>query len=284
MIATHHQQASTGNPSFNLTDNPNALDNVKNLSSPSPLLLPSRIVAHHPRAGLNPLADAASYLFTMLGKLKHMETYRQLNNLQKKLIQEISLFQESIKHPSYNSEYLLVCRYIICATFDDIIANTTWGSQGQWEHYSLLAAFDQDPHHQQKFFTILERALKEPAHYIDLMELMFFCLSLGYKGQYRSTEYNQHQLEQITDNLYKHIRIFRGHFIKTLSPLPLKPAKSTGKTSSQGEPIALKLTYATVCVVMSIFISLGYLMDVISNEAYKNIAYFEKTVSHETHL
>jgi hypothetical protein len=33
---------------------------------------------------------------------------------------------------------------------------------------------------------------------------------------------------------------------------------------------------------MTIFVSLGYLMDVISNEAYKNIAQSGSSVSHET--
>jgi type VI secretion system protein ImpK len=116
------------------------------------------------------------------------------------------------------------------------------------------------------------------------MELMYFCLSLGYKGQYRSTEFNQHQLEQIVDNLYKHIRLFRGHITKALSHIPLKATKVSGKPVAQKEPVGLKLTYVTVCVVMSIFISLGYLMDVISNEAYKNITHFENVVSHETRI
>ena len=258
----------------------NRYPTLKNIDIPSALLLPSRIITHHPKAGLNPLADAASYLFTMLGKLKLMDSYRQLNKLQKKLVREISVFQDSAKRSGYNAEYLLVCRFVICAAFDDIISNTAWGSQGQWQAYSLLAAFNQDVQHQDKFFSILERAIKEPAHYIDLMELIYLCLSLGYKGRYRSTEYSQYQLEQITDNLYKHIRAYRGSFNKTLSPVPLKAIKTNLKAVSQRGVAVFDITFITTCIIMTIFISLGYLTDVISNEAYKNIAHIENSVSH----
>lgn len=221
-------------------------------------------------------------IFSVLGKLKHAKSYRQLSKLQTELVQEVNLFQEAAKHHGYNSEYIVVCRYVLCAVIDDIISNTAWGAQGQWDSYSLLASFNQDTQHQDKFFSIMERAIKDPALYIDLMELMYISLSLGYKGQYRATEHSQYQLEQITNNLYKHIRAYRGSFSKTLSPTPLKTHKSTVKTATGSSISPLFIFFVTACVVMTIFVSLGYLMDVISNEAYKNISQIQNSVSHET--
>ena len=237
---------------------------------------------HHPKAGLNPLVDTAGYLFSVIGKIKHLKSYRHLNKLQKELIQEINTFDEAIKTLGYQAEYLVVCRYVLCATLDDIICNTSWGGQGQWESYSLLSTFNQDVQHQDKFFTILERAIKEPAHYIDIMELMYICLSMGYKGSYRTTEHSQYQLEQITNNLYKHIRTYRGNFSKTHSPAPLKSSKLTQKTSTKQTLSLSLLLFITACIVMIIFIGLSYLMDTISNEAFKNIAHIEKPISDKT--
>lgn len=282
MIATQNQQAPKDTLSFSLpTDNlsnPN-LDTVSAhhlQQMEKSALLPSKVVVHHPKAGLNPLVDNAAYLFSVLAKLKYIKSFRLLGKLQKELIQEINSFQETAKKHGYNPEYLVVCRYILCATFDDIIANTTWGGHGQWDTYGLLAALNQDTHHQDKFFIILERALKEPALYIDLMELIYLCLSMGYKGQYRRTEHNQYQLEQITNNLYKHIRAYRGSFTRTLSP-SLKSAKSAGKTVIERRLSLLSILFFTACINITIFISLGYLMDVISNEAYKNVTQVQST-------
>ena len=291
MIATHNQQKQKNESSLNLANEADelsqentttAISKVKNLSGTSPLLLQSRNVTHNSKAGLNPLVDAAAYLFSVLGKLKNLKSYRQINKLQKELIQEITTFQEAVKNHGYNAEYIVVCRYALCATFDDIIANTAWGGQGQWDSFSLLTAFNQDTQHQDKFFTILERAIKEPALYIDLMELMYLCLSMGYKGQYRSTEHSQFQLDQITNSLYKHIQAYRGSFSKTLSPMPLKAHKVSAKTAKESNLSPLFIFFITACIIMTIFISLAYLMDVISNEAYKHITQIENPVSHET--
>jgi type VI secretion system protein ImpK len=243
-------------------------------------LLPNRPANHTAKAGLNPLVDAAGYLFSVIGKLKQIKAYKQLNKLQDELVQEIDTFQETVKNQGYNVEYSIVCRYLLCATLDDIIENTTWGGNGKWEQYSLLAAFNQDKQHQDKFFAIMERAIKEPALYIDLMELMYLCLSMGYKGRYKATEHSTYQLEQITNNLYKHIRAHRGSFSKTLSPTPLKA--SGAKAIIRNKSSLLFIFIVTACIVMAIFIGLGYLMDAISNEAYKNLATVTNTISHTT--
>lgn len=238
--------------------------------------------SHHPKAGLNPLADAASSLFTAIGHLKQIGTCRQRENLQRELIQTVVTFQETITQLGYQPEYVIVCRYVMCATIDDIIKSTSWGSEGQWEAYALLPALNQEPTREDKFFTILERVIQEPAHYIDLMELMYLCLSLGYQGQYRVTDQNQYALEQITHALYKHIRAYRGGFSKTLSPMPLKPhARTSNPPTDQSLPGWLIL-FIGVCLVMVLFIALGYLTETLSNEALKNIAELQPILAHET--
>ena len=151
------------------------------------LILSNKFITHHAKAGLNPLADAAAYLFSIIGKLKQLKSYRHLNQLQKELIEEINQFQEIAKTHGYSSEYILVSRYALCATLDDMIANTIWGGQGQWDAHNLNSVFNQEAANNERFFIILERIIKDPAQYIDVMELMYICLSLGFKGrsQYR---------------------------------------------------------------------------------------------------
>ena len=128
----------------------------------------------------------------------------------------------------------------------------------------------------------MELAIKEPALYIDLMELMYLCLSMGYKGKYRATEHSQYQLEQITHNLYKHIQAYRGNFSKALSPVPLRSPKSNTKLATRPQTSVIFIFIITFCIIMAIFIALSYLTDVISNEANKSIAQYEKTVSRGT--
>jgi type VI secretion system protein ImpK len=263
-------------PPFTLTKNTGADQQPNNQ-----LLLRHKFIPHHTKAGLNPLVDAAAYLFSIVSKLKIIKSYHALHQLHKELITEINSFQETAKNHGYSSEYILVSRYAICATLDDVISNTPWGGQNQWENYSLLTIFNQESTKQERFFLILERIIKDPALYIDVMEFMYLCLSLGYKGSYRSTEFTGNQLEKITHALYKRIRAFHGDVSKTLSPFITKPALPN---KPSGSKISVWFTFLmTACVIMVLFIGLGYLLDTISNEAYQALMHIGKTTSYETH-
>lgn len=238
---------------------------------PASVLLSKRFIPHHPKAGLNPLADAAGPIFSIIGKLEALTGKPDLESLRKELTEEVNQFHENIKPHGYHAEYTIVCRYILCATIDDIVSKQAWTTKEDWTHYSLLSAFNQDTQHHEKFFTILERALSEPAYYIDLMELIYVCLSLGYQGMYQGSEEKVTKLEQVTNNLYKHIRNHRGNFTKVLSPSPVKAARAFSNIRPPTKASLLILLCTTAFIVMTIFISLGYIMDVIANEAYKNI-------------
>lgn len=291
MIAIHNHRAPKGKKPFDISslekDTPslnktNESPHTKKTSGLQQVTLPSRTIIHNPRAGLNLVVDAASHLLTIVGKLKYAKSYHPLSKLQNLLVKEIHLFQDRIKRHGYNMEYTIVCRYILCATIDDVISNTVWGNLGQWNDYSLLSVFNQDRLHQEKFFGVLEHVVKEPKIYIDLMELIYICLSLGYKGQYRFTEQSQYQLEQIINNLYKHIQAYRGRLSKTLSSNAIKKTKSTLKTSTERKSSVLLVFFVTACMIMTTFVSLGYLMDIISNEPYKNITQIESRISNQS--
>lgn len=252
---------------------------IQSLTLQSPLQSYNQVTMHHPRAGLNPVVDAAGHLFTIMGKLQTAKSGGKLASLQSELIGEVNKFQNTIKRHGYNAEYVLVCRYVLCATIDELISNTSWGGLGLWDNLLLLKAYNQDVQHEEKFFSIMERAVKEPAYYIDLMELMYICLSMGYKGHYRGTEHNQYQLEQITSSLYKHIRAYRGNFSKTLSPSPLRIPQPGAKQTNHNPAAPLTIFFFTACIVMAVFIGLGFLMEYISNEAFNSIAEVHSTTA-----
>ncbi|MDA8562163.1 type IVB secretion system protein IcmH/DotU [Gammaproteobacteria bacterium] len=245
-------------------------------TSSNQILIHSKFITHNPKAGINPLTDAAAYIFSSIGKLSFLKSYRNLNKLQKELITEINTFQESAKAQGYSTEYILVSRYALCATLDDIIKNTEWGEKGQWDEYNMVSAFNQETFQADRFFFILERITKDPKMYIDLMEFMYICLSLGYKGNYRTVKNGELQLEKITHSLYKHIKARKGNFSKKLSPFIIKPSQNTKKKLKK-----ISYTYSfliTASVIMLLFIGLGYVIDTLSKQAYKDLINIGKTI------
>jgi type VI secretion system protein ImpK len=273
---------ATRSPVIELKDPPFILTHPTVLSTQEthPLLLTSKLMTHHPKAGINPIVDAAAYLFSNLGKLKQLTSPPHLHGLHLELVAEINIFQDALKTQGYSTECIVVSRYALCATLDDIIMQTPWGNHGQWDPYSLLTVFNQDSTQQERFFLILERIIKDPALYIDVMELMYICLSLGYKGSFRSSEFSHHQLEKITHSLYKRIRAHQGDYSKTLSPFPVRHSQ----TKKPLQKVSYWFTFlVTACIIMLLFIGLGYLLDTISNQAYEELMHIGKSILYESH-
>lgn len=251
-------------------------------SEVSELLSRGKFISHHPKAGVNPLVDSAAYLFSLIGRLKQIRSLRHLNKLHKELVTEINTFQDVAKTYGYSSEYILVSRYALCATLDDVITTTTWGSQGQWDNYSMLAAFNQESAQQERFFIILERLIKDPGLYIELMEFMYLCLTLGFKGSYRHTEFGNNQFEQICHVLYKRIRAHQGDVSRALSPFPIKPTVTSLRAKVQKKPAIGFAMVLTACIILVVFIGLGVLLDTISNQTYQELLHIGKSLVYET--
>ncbi len=208
------------------TDEPSITTALTHPNPTTQLLLTSKPLIHRADAGVNPLVDAAAYLFSIIGKLKRIKSYKSLKKLHAELMQEVENFQETVQtynyEASYLAEYLPLSCYILCLTLDEVIASTSWGGQGKWDKYSLVNSFNQEPLSHENFLIILERLVRDPAIYVDVMEFIYICMSLGFKCRYQAVEFNYEQLEQITNSLYKHIRLHRGNFNKILSPFPIK--------------------------------------------------------------
>ncbi len=60
--------------------------------------------------------------------------------------------------------------------------------------------------------------MKEPARHVDMLELMYICLSMGFEGKYRVLEGGLRTLEQVRETLFQTIRRQRGEFERDLSP------------------------------------------------------------------
>ena len=170
------------------------------------------------RNSLNPLVAAASKLLAAVIKLRNTMKHDNAPDLHKRLTREIQSFEREAKQLSLAPETVLTARYLLCTVVDEVVLSTPWGAASGWSQHSLLSLFHKETFGGEKCFAILQRLLETPAAQLELLELFYLCLSLGFQGKYRLVQRGHEQLEQIRDNLYQTIERHRPAMERDLAP------------------------------------------------------------------
>lgn len=172
----------------------------------------------NPRWGDNPLAGSAMALLALVGQLRNSASHTDIPGLRNKLIGEIKTFEARALQAGYRLEHVQAARYALCSLLDETILNTPWGYNSLWTTQSLLVTFHKESWGGEKFFQILQNLIMQPGTNQHLLELFYFCLSLGFEGKYRVLEHGMTRLEEVRENLYLVIHRQKGDLDRELSP------------------------------------------------------------------
>ena len=182
--------------------------------------------------GLNSLIAAAAPLLQLLGRLRNTYSQPNVEDLRERTVQQIRAFEQTARDTGVPMEQLRPAHYALCASIDDVVLNTPWGSAGSWSARSLVATFHQEVRAGERFFKLLGDLRQNPGSYLPVLELMYICISLGFQGQYRLSPRGPGELERIREDLYTIITRQRQAADPALSPhwqgvnAPYKPARA----------------------------------------------------------
>lgn len=158
----------------------------------------------------NNLFNAAAPLMNVITTLKTLKNPPVLSQLRQDLCHEIRAFENKLQSYNYPHSELLAARYVLCVFTDEMILNTSWGKKSDWCAQNLVSLFQNDLGDDEKFFVILQRCCTDPKTHIDLLELIYICLCLGYQGKYYYLENGYQELTEIIDQLFEIIQQERG--------------------------------------------------------------------------
>ena len=128
-------------------------------------------------------------------------------------------------------DQLRPAHYALCASLDDVVLNTPWGSSGPWAARSLVSTFHQEVRSGERFFDLLTQLRQNPGTFLPVLELMYLCLSLGFQGRYRLSPRGPGELDRLREDLYTIIMRQRQAADPALSPhwqgvlAPYRPAR-----------------------------------------------------------
>ena len=178
----------------------------------SPLPLPVQVY------GRNRLIDTAGTLFSLVGQLRGTTSHPDVDTLRLQVEQEVKAFEIAARAAGADIEEVSTARYVLCTLIDETVLGTPWGNESMWNEQTLLAKFYREAWGGEKVFNILNHLEQEPARYIDLLELLYLCLLMGFEGKYRVQDQGSSKLQTIQENLFYIIRDKRGEIERELSP------------------------------------------------------------------
>jgi type VI secretion system protein ImpK len=223
-----------------------------------------------PSAGANPITAAATTLLQLVVRLRAVADHANVDALRDRVIGEVRRFEERLGSAGFAPNQMRAAHYVVCATVDDIILNTPWGSTSVWAHRSLVSTFHNEATGGERFFLLLDNARQNPAGNLPLLELMSVCLSLGFAGRFRLRPQGSNELARIRDELYQTIRNQRPERERDLSP-HWRGLGVSHKPLHALIPSWVSLAGAAV-VALLVFIGLLFKLNAYSDQAFDLLA------------
>lgn len=180
----------------------------------------------------NPLVAAANPLFSLLERLSASPSLPPIERIRDNIEHELCAFYSRVRSEKYAEELILIAQYLLSATIDELVGKNYLRLNGEpAEFKSFTASSSDDVGPQRRFFEMLDY-LKDRTHqYLDLIELAYYCLILGFEGEQHLRPDGRQTLDNLIEELYQLIQQHRVHkplrlFKQPSKPMPKKPPKT----------------------------------------------------------
>jgi type VI secretion system protein ImpK len=158
----------------------------------------------------NRLLNIAMPLIALIGRLRTTVAMPNVSRVRQHAVTEVRTFEEELAKLRYPQDIASDAHYVLCAAVDQAVLSTPWGLRSEWASQGLRVTFHQDAGGGSEFFDVLKRVSADPARNIDLLELQYVCLCLGFAGMYQDRAQGPAQLLALRDEAYRRIRDIRG--------------------------------------------------------------------------
>jgi type VI secretion system protein ImpK len=152
--------------------------------------------------GVNPLVVAAAPLVQLLARLPNTINHPDPGDLRERAVRAMHTFEQRTRELDLPRELLAPAHYALCASIDDVVLNTPWGSTGVWDANSLVSSFHKEVRSGERFFQLLGQMRQNPGLFLPVIELMYLCMSLGFQGQYRLAPRGPAELDRLREETY----------------------------------------------------------------------------------
>lgn len=110
--------------------------------------------------------------------------------------------QEADRGPHEVHQVFQEAKYAMVALADQYFIDTEWvgrlGWRGDLLEYELFDSAEAG----NKIFTDISRMLNDRSSNLEVLRIYYYCIALGYQGQYRDVAENEHSLAQLRTRMH----------------------------------------------------------------------------------
>ena len=152
---------------------------------------------------VNPLVAAAAPLLQLMARLPNTVNPPDPGELRERAVRAMHTFEQRVRELDLPRELLPPAHYALCASIDDVVLNTPWGSTGVWDAHSLVSFFHKGTVAAANASSSCSTQMRQnPGLYLPVIELMYLCMSLGFQGQYRLSPRGPAELDRLREETY----------------------------------------------------------------------------------
>jgi type VI secretion system protein ImpK len=145
----------------------------------------------------NTLVDIASPLLILIAHVSNTLDAKDTDVLRAQVSEEINTFINKTKKLRVDEKMRQDATYILCVAVDEAVLNTPWGRKSDWNVKNLLGTYFQDVDGGPDLFEKLRELGNDPIRHEQLLQLIYYVLSVGYQGRYATEADASEKLTQI---------------------------------------------------------------------------------------
>ena len=203
------------------------------------------------------LSDAASECLLLIQQVRLATAIGDPGQLRARTLEVLKRFERSARDGGFESDQVQMAKFALVAFLDEAVAGAAFGDKELWTTNPLQAELFGLNSAGEEFFRRLNDLRQHPQANVQVLEVYYLCMVLGFKGRYQldSPEVLRRLVEETRADLLK---AKEPRFMQPLSP-HAKPGERLAGGGGREVP-AWAMAAAAAAVALIVFLILSWLI------------------------
>lgn len=204
--------------------------------------------------GINPLITAGHPLLSIIDRIQLSRQVTTSSDFYSNLQYELAVFESRARTADYDEETIFIAHFLLSATIHEKLYEKK--QSGTFKKLMPPSSKEEAHTPEDQFFEILDKVIAKPELYLDLLELIYLCLSLGFEGKYRHQEHKK--LKQIMSQVYSKISQYRQNKQKILFE---EQQMTNHKPTIAPSNHSVRWLVGAICIIAATLFASSWLLD-----------------------